>query len=104
MCYDLVAKDAMFPCSCRHRLLENKKNVKYRSLLLRMPQNLYDRKKNCIERVELYLFDGSVFTSRYLRLNTGTCWPSCLPGPLLYQYHMCLKSQCQKTVEIEQRF
>ena len=49
----MVAKDAMCPYLCRHRLLEGKKNGKYRWLSLRMPQNLYDRTKNCVERVEL---------------------------------------------------
>ena len=43
--------------------------------------------KNCIKRVKLssgfavmvFVFAGSVFTARYLRLNKGTCRPSYLP-------------------------
>ena len=49
--------------------------------------------KNCIERVKLssgfavmvFVFAGSVFTARYLRLNKGTCRPSYLPCPLFIQ-------------------
>ena len=53
----------------------------------------FDRMKNCIERVKLssgfavmvFVFAGSVFTARYLRLNRGTCRPSYLPCPLSIQ-------------------
>ena len=46
-----------------------------------------DRMKNCIERVELcfsfavivFVFAGSVFISRYLPLNKGTCRSGDLP-------------------------
>ena len=71
----------------------------------------FDRMKNCIERVKLsfgfavmvFVFAGSVFTARYLRLNKGTCRPSYLPCPLFMQvHHMCPKSQCRKPLEIEQ--
>ena len=54
--------------------------MKYRLRSLRTPQNFFDRMKNCIERVKLssgfavmvFVFPGSVFTARYLRLNKGT--------------------------------
>ena len=69
------------------------KTVKYRLRSLRTPQNLFDRMKNCIERVKLssgfavmvFVFAGSVSTARYLRLNKGTCRPSYLPCPLFIQ-------------------
>ena len=62
----------------------------YRLRSLRTPQNLFDGMKNCIERVELsfgfaamvFVFAGSLFTSRYLRLNKDACRPSYLPCPL----------------------
>ena len=54
--------------------------MKYRWRSLRTPPNLFDRMKNYIERVKLsfgfavvvFVFAGSVFTARYLRLNKGT--------------------------------
>ena len=69
------------------------KTVKYRLWSLRTPQNFFDRMKSCIERVKLssgfavmvFVFAGSVFTARYLRLNKGTCRPSYLPCPLFIQ-------------------
>ena len=69
------------------------KTVKYRLWSLRTPQNLFDRMKNCIERVKLssgfavmvFVFAGSVFTARYFRLNKGTCRRSYLPCPLFIQ-------------------
>ena len=89
----LAAKHAMCPHSCRHGLLGNKK-VHYRLRSLRTP-HLFDGMKNCIERVELsfgfavmvFVFAGSLFSSRYLRLNKDACQPSYLPCPLfVYQY------------------
>ena len=78
----LAAKHAMSPYSCRHGLLGNKK-VHYRLRSLRTP-HFFDGMKNCIERVELsfgfaamvFVFAGSLFTSRYLRLNKDACQPS----------------------------
>ena len=70
------------------RIAEKLKTVQYRLRSLRAPQNLFDRMKNCIERVELsfdfavivFVFAGSVFsTSRYLSLKKSTCRPSDLP-------------------------
>ena len=57
------------------RIARKLKTVQYRLRSLRTPQNLFDRMKNCIERVELsfgfavrvFVLVGSVFTSRYLR-------------------------------------
>ena len=40
------------PFTCRHGLLESKKTVQYHLRSLRTLQNLFDRMKNCIERVE----------------------------------------------------
>ena len=74
------------------------KTVKYRLRSLRTPQNLFDRIKNCIKRVKLssgfavmvFVFAGSVFTARYLRLNKGTCRPSYLPCPFnIYTSTLC---------------
>ena len=82
------------------------KTVKYRLRSLRTPQNFFDRVKNCIERVKLssgfavmvFVFAGSVFTARYLRLNKGTCRPSYLPCPLFIQVlHVPQKSMPKTT-------
>ena len=69
------------------RIARKLKTVQYRLRSLRTPQNLFDRMKNCIERVELsfgfavrvFVLVESVLTSRYLRLNKGTCWPGEMP-------------------------
>ena len=69
------------------------KNCEISLRSLRMPQNFFDLMKNCIERVKLssafavmvFVFAGSVFTARYLRLNKDTCRPSYLPCPLFIQ-------------------
>ena len=72
------------------RIARNLKTVRYRLRSLRTLQNMFDRMNNCIERVELsfsfavmvFVFSGSMFTSRYLRLNKGTCLPGDLPSRL----------------------
>ena len=69
------------------RIARKLKTVQYRLRSPRTPQNLFDRMKNCIKCVELsfdfavmaFFFTGSVFTSRYLRLNKGTCQTSDRP-------------------------
>ena len=69
------------------RIARKLKTVQYRLRSLRTPQNLFDRMKNYIERavlsfgfaVRVFVLEGSVFASRYLRLNKGTCWPGDLP-------------------------
>ena len=57
ICYCLVAKHAIYPCSCRHGLSS-------------LPFGFV---------VMVFVYAGRVFTSRYMRLNKGTCRPSDLP-------------------------
>ena len=84
------------------RIARKLKTLQYRLGSPRTPHNLFDRMKNCIERVELsfgfavmvFVFAGSVFTSSYLRLNKGTCRPGDLLCLVVYLY------QCQMSLKV----